>query len=250
MKLHKQPTLADTICDLRTRKIKRTFFSQINTLIDWDAIEKLIDTDYSKGKSAVGKPSYSGLLLFKMCLLQSWYGLSDYEVEDRLNDSLSFSYFCGMHIDQVAPDHSTLSRFRSSLTKTKTFEKLFGSINAQLEAHNIIVKTGIIVDASVIDSPLRPKGKTNHKVTEDRTEEEVTVTKEYDRSVDKEGTWLKKRGKYHFGFKKHQVTDNEGLVLSVLTTTASNNEIANLEEVLETVNLSLPKDIPLKADKG
>jgi IS5 family transposase len=52
-----------------------------------------------------------------MCLLQSWYGLSDYEVEDRINDSLSFSYFCGMTIDQAAPDHSTLSRFRTALTK-------------------------------------------------------------------------------------------------------------------------------------
>jgi len=159
MKLQKQPTIADTICDLRSRKIKRTFFSQINTLIDWDNIEKLIDADYSRGKSAVGKPSYSGLLLFKMCLLQSWYGLSDYEVEDRLNDSISFSYFCGMNIDEVAPDHSTLSRFRTALTKTKTFEKLFSIINAQLEAHNIIVKKGIIVDASVIDTPLRPKRK-------------------------------------------------------------------------------------------
>ena len=250
MKLQKQPTLADTICDLRSRKIKRTFFTQINELIDWDNIEKLIDADYSKGKSAVGKPSYSGLLLFRMCLLQSWYGLSDYEVEDRLNDSISFSYFCGMNIDEIAPDHSTLSRFRTALTKTKTFEKLFSIINAQLEAHNIIVKKGIIVDASVIDTPLRPKGKTNHKVTQDRSEEEIAVKKEYAQSVDKEGTWLKKRGKYHFGFKKHHVTDNEGLVIGVLTTTASKNEIANLEEVLETVNIDLPRDIPLKADKG
>jgi IS5 family transposase len=250
MKSQKQPTLADTICDLRARKIKTTFFTQINELIDWNRIEKLIDADYSKGKSVVGKPSYSGLLLFKMCLLQSWYGLSDYEVEDRLNDSISFSYFCGMHIDEVAPDHSTLSRFRSALTKTKTFERLFSAINAQLEAHQIIVKKGIIVDASVIETPLRPKGKTNHEVTEDRSEEEIAVKKQYAESVDKDGTWLKKRGKYHFGFKKHHVTDNEGLVLGVLTTTASKNEVANLEEVLETVNVSLPKDIPLKADKG
>ena len=250
MKLQKQPTLADTICDLRSRKIKRTFFTQINELIDWDSIEELIDIDYSRGKSAVGKPSYSGLLLFKMCLLQSWYGLSDYEVEDRLNDSISFSYFCGMNIDEVAPDHSTLSRFRTALTKTKTFEKLFSLINAQLESHNIIVKKGILVDASVIDTPLRPKGKTNHKVTEDRTEEEVRVKKQYADSVDTDGTWLKKRGKYHFGFKKHHVTDNEGLVIGVLTTTASKNEIANLEDVLETVTIDLPKGIPLKADKG
>ena len=250
MKIQKQPTLADSICDLRARKIKKTFFTQINTLIDWDTISILINNDYLKGKSATGKPSYDGTLLFKMCLLQSWYGLSDYEVEDRINDSLSFSYFCGMTIEQVAPDHSTLSRFRTALTKTQTFEKLFTSINKQLEAHNIIVKTGLIIDASVIDTPLRPKGKTNFKVTEDRCADQVEVHKEYPNSVDKEGTWLKKRGKYHFGFKKHHVTDNEGLVLGVLTTTASKNEIANLEEVLETVNVALPKGIPLKADKG
>ena len=250
MKIQKQPTLADSICYLRARKIKKTFFTQINTLIDWDTISILINNDYLKGKSATGKPCYDGTLLFKMCLLQSWYGLSDYEVEDRINDSLSFSYFCGMTIEQVAPDHSTLSRFRTALTKTQTFEKLFTSINKQLEAHNIIVKTGLIIDASVIDTPLRPKGKTNFKVTEDRCADQVEVHKEYPDSVDKEGTWLKKRGKYYFGFKKHHVTDNEGLVLGVLTTTASKKEIANLEEVLETVNVVLPKNIPLKADKG
>ncbi|MEI6866801.1 transposase, partial [Flavicella sp.] len=89
MKLQITPAFSDSICDLRTRKIKATFFSQINILIDWDRISKITDKDYSRGKSAVGKPSYDGLFLFKMCLLQSWYGLSDYEVEDRLNDSLS-----------------------------------------------------------------------------------------------------------------------------------------------------------------
>lgn len=250
MKIQKQPTLADSICDLRKRKIKTKFFEQINKLIDWSLISEIIDMDYKKGKSVVGTPSYDGLLLFKMCLLQSWYGLSDYEVEDRINDSLSFSYFCGLTIEQVSPDHSTLSRFRTALTKTKTFELLFSSVNEQLERHNIIVKTGIIVDASVVDTPLRPKGKTNYKVTEDRSDEEVKVEKKYAASVDKDGTWLKKRGKYHYGFKKHYVTDDEGLVLGVLTTTASKNEISNLEEVLDTVNVKLPKGTPLKADKG
>ena len=93
------PTLADSICDLRTRKIKKQFFTQINTLLDLDSLISIIDTYYQKGESATGKPSYDGLLLFRMCLLQTWYGLSDYEVEDRVNDSISFSYFCGLHID-------------------------------------------------------------------------------------------------------------------------------------------------------
>lgn len=245
MKAHNSPTLADSICDLRTRKIKKTFFTQIDSLLDWDNISKVIDKHYKKGKSAVGCPSYDGLLLFKMCLLQTWYGLSDYEVEDRVNDSISFSYFCGLNIDQVAPDHSTLSRFRTAMTKASAFETLFKEINAQLEAHQIIIKKGVLVDASVIDTPLKPKGKTNFNVTKDREDEkEVKVEKDYSDSVDKEASWLKKAGKYRFGYKKHYVTDEEGLVLGVLTTKASTNEISNLEEVLDTADL--PENIPLK----
>lgn len=245
----KEPTFADSICNIRARKIKGTFFNQMDVLLDWSRIDSLINNDYTKGKSATGRSSYSGVLLFKMCLLQTWYGLSDYEVEDRINDSISFSYFCGLTIEQPAPDHSTLSRFRSLLTKTGTFELLFKEINSQLEAHNIIVKTGAIIDASVIDTPLKPKGKTTHKVTEDRgSESEAEVKKEYANSVDKDASWLKKRGKYHFGYKKHHVTDDEGLVLCLLTTKASTNEITNLDEVLASADL--PEDIPLKADKG
>lgn len=168
MKHQSHPTLADSICDLRVRKVKKEFFHQINILLDWDSISKVIDTYYKKGKSATGKPSYDGLLLFKMCLLQTWYGLSDYEVEERVNDSISFGYFCGLHMDEVAPDHSTLSRFRTAMTKANAFEKLFHEINTQLEAHQIIVKKGVLVDASVVNTPLKPKGKIPHEVTEDR----------------------------------------------------------------------------------
>lgn len=247
MKRSNQPTFADSICDSRVRKIKSVFFRQINDLLDWDAISVEINKHYVKRASAVGAPAYDGLLLFKMCLLQTWYGLSDYEVEDRVNDSLSFSYFCGLTIEQAAPDHSTVSRFRKALTEAKAYDPLFKLINGQLEQHQIIVKTGVIVDASVIDTPLRPKGKTKLEITHDGADE-VVVQKEYPSSVDQDASWLKKRGKYHYGFKKHYVVDPEGLVVGVLTTKASTNEIANLEEVLDTADL--PEDIWLQADKG
>lgn len=249
MKHQSHPTLADSICDIRVRRVKKEFFHQINTLLDWDRISKVIDTYYKKGKSATGKPSYDGLLLFKMCLLQTWYGLSDYEVEERVNDSISFSYFCGLHIDEVAPDHSTLSRFRTVMTKAKAFEKLLQEVNRQLEAQQIIVKQGVLVDASVVNTPLKPKGKIPYEVTQDREDpKEVEVTQELPASVDKEASWLKKGKKYYYGYKKHYLTDEEGLVLGVVTTTASANEISHLEEVLESCDL--PKKIPLKADKG
>jgi IS5 family transposase len=126
---------------------------------------------------------------------------------------------------------------------------LFKEINTQLESHQIIIKKGLIIDASVIDTLLRPKGKIIHQVTQDRSDEEISAKKEYALGVDKDRIWLKKKGIYHFGYKKHNVEDNEGIVLSVLTTSASKNEIVNLEDVLNTINVELPKDIPLKAYK-
>ena len=100
-----------------------------------------------------------------------------------------------------------------------------------------------------MDTPLKPKGKTKHKVTENGVDEkEVSVKKDYGNSVDKDAAWLKKGGKFRYGYKKHHVTDEEGLVLGVVTTKASTNEIANLEEVLDAANL--PERIAVKADKG
>jgi IS5 family transposase len=78
------------------RKIKQEFFNQVNLIVDWRPISDIINENYSKGTSKTGRPSYDGLILFKMSLLQTWYGLSDYEVEDRVNDSISFSRFVGI----------------------------------------------------------------------------------------------------------------------------------------------------------
>ena len=247
-------TLADSICDLRSKKIKKTFFTQINSLIDWDKLDGIISKYYTKGNSATGKPAYEGLLLFKVCLLQTWYGLSDYEVEDRINDSISFSYFCGMSIDQVSPDHSTISRFRTLMTKKGAYEELFRSINTQLESNGIIVKTGALIDASIIDTPLKPKGSSKYDVLDQDKQEDATVEaseevkKNIPPSVDTQGAWVKKAGRLRYGYKKHHLTDEDGLIMGVVTTPANVNEITNLEDVLDTTEL--PKGIAIKADKG
>lgn len=86
----------------------------------------------------------------------------------------------------MAPPHSILSWFRSILTKAVVYEPLFKEINRQLKSHQISIRTGGIVDASVIDTSLKRKGKTTHKVTEGREDiEEVGLMKEYAKSLDK-----------------------------------------------------------------
>ena len=155
-------SFADLAAD--KRKVKEVFFNQINSIIDWEKIDKLIKRHYNKGVSAVGRPSYSGLLLFKITLLQTWYNLSDYEVEDQVNDRISFSKFLGLSLEDNCPDHSVISRFRTEMTKRKVYDKLLEEINKQLVKHGILVKQGILLDASVVDTLRKPKGKTEYEV--------------------------------------------------------------------------------------
>jgi IS5 family transposase len=245
------------------RKLKNVFFSQINKALDWSALDKVIRKHYDKGFSVDGRPSYSGLVLFKMCLLQYWYNLSDYEVEAQCNDSISFSNFIGIVLEDQVPDHSVISRFRSELTSKGAWEVLFNEVNNQLEGHHIIVKSGLIVDASVTNTPLKPKGKKVHPVTEDRQEDtivpaeaekskdketEVVSVNKQDVKYDTEAAWLKKAGKLHYGYKKHVGTDNEGMVLAIITTAANESDIVHLLDVAEKAQL--PAQSPVTADKG
>lgn len=252
--------MADALVTQRQRKIKNQFFSQVDLLIDWKPVTKLINKYYKKKLSVAGRPAYSGLLLFKICLLQTWYGLSDYEVEDRINDSLSFSKFLGLSVEEYSPDHSTISRFRSLMSKHNVYEKLLVEINNQLEKHSILVKSGVLVDASVVPTERRPRRKPGYEIVEDRAEteqseanqakesEEKRIQKVNTPSVDTEGAWLKKGNKFFYGFKKHVISDENGLVLGLTTTAANVNEISNFEDVLDTVNLEAGTKV--YADKG
>jgi len=244
----------------RTRKNK--FLRQINVIVDWQPIEKEINNIYRKGYSADGRPSYSGLLLFKMLLLQTWYNLSDPGVEDMVNDNLSAMMFCGLMLEDNVPDHSTISRFRTDLTHKKAFDRLLNKINKQLESKGIMVKEGAaMVDASLTDTPCCPKGKTTYEIAQDRQEDDrnqehkkeeeasMKLVKKQQPGVDAEGRWVKKNGKLHYGYKKHISVDEEGLVLAVHTTTANEHDSKGLKEIVrKTPKKKMKKGV--FADKG
>ena len=139
------PSFADLF--LGQRKVKQTFFSQINTIIDWAPIRAIIEVAYTKGYKSTGRPSYDSLVLFKIELLRTWYGLSDGEVEDQVNDRLSFSRFAGLGMEDIVPDSTTVCRFRNILVEADLYDTLLEEFNRQLEAKGIIVKRGAIIDA-------------------------------------------------------------------------------------------------------
>ena len=90
----------------------------LNASIDWSRIEAILINNYTAGASIEGAKAYPPLLLFKCLLLQKWFRInSDPELENQINDRLSFKKFLNLSFSKPSPDHSTFSRFRKRLSK-------------------------------------------------------------------------------------------------------------------------------------
>ncbi|XOD66778.1 MAG: transposase [Flavobacteriales bacterium Tduv] len=96
--------------------------------------------------------------LFKIIFLSHWYDLSDVGTEELVKESLRCMRFCGFRLEDKIPDHTTLCKFRNEIVVKKTYEILLKKINKELERHQAIVKTGVIVDARITVRPFAPKG--------------------------------------------------------------------------------------------
>lgn len=84
---NEEVSFADVMLEKRYRRTQNVFLNQVDRLIDWHPIRTLINKKYTKRQNAAGAPAYDVILLFKMLLLQTWYGLSDCALEERVNDS-------------------------------------------------------------------------------------------------------------------------------------------------------------------
>ena len=103
-------------CMEHNRSLKR--LEKINSVIDWSQVEEILLSHYTIGTSREGADAYSPLMLLKGLLLQKWYRIdSDPELENQINDRISFKEFLGLSFDQHSPDHSTFFRFRGRLSK-------------------------------------------------------------------------------------------------------------------------------------
>lgn len=186
-------------------------------IVDWKPFEVRLSPIYS---SPNGRPSHPVLMLFKCLLLQAWYNLSDYTLEEALDDRLSFRRFVGLSVSEKAPDHSVFSRFRDQLIKRKIQEILFHELGRQLENRGLIVKKGTLVDATVIEAaPKKPNQNTDGTAGKSR--------------VDPDADWTKKGGKYLFGYKAHMGVDQDSeLIRRIAMTPAHVHDGEMLEQVV------------------
>jgi IS5 family transposase len=174
---------------------------RIAGLIDWTRIGELV-ARVRPGET--GRPPYEPLAMFKALLLQQWYGLSDPGLEEALLDRVSFRRFCGLALDAATPDETTLCQFRNALRQAGLGEALFQEILRQLEAAGFVLKTGTLIDATLVQSSGRtPASGSTPRETESRS------------AHDPDANWTR-RGtgrRLFFGYKAHIAVDQgSGLI--------------------------------------
>ena len=118
-------------------------------LIDWHPIAALLEPIHA---SAKGEAAWPPLAMFKALLLSVWYDLSDVKLAEALDDRASFRRFCGFSGTEPVPERTAFVRFRKALVAAGLDRALFEAVTRQLKAKAVRVKTGTIVDATIIAS--------------------------------------------------------------------------------------------------
>ena len=123
--------------------------TELAGLVDWVPIEQALADIHSAAK---GEPAWPPLALFKAMLIAVWYDLSDVKLAEALDDRSSFRRFCGFASQEPTPERSAFVRLRKELVTRGLDKGLFDEVTRQLKAKAVRVKTGTLVDATVIAS--------------------------------------------------------------------------------------------------
>jgi transposase, IS5 family len=202
---------------------------KLDKSIEWSRIEAILLSHYTVGTSGEGADAYPPMLLFKCMLLQKWFRInSDPELENQINDRLSFKKFLGLSFAKPSPDHSTFSRFRSRLSKN-AMDQINSEILRQFECKGLTINEGIAVDARLVKSASRPVSnkklkelKEKNKSPEGKLDKNANSLKF---SRDLESNWTAIDDDPHYGLKEHASVDvNNGFILATIMTPASYHE--------------------------
>lgn len=162
-------------------------------MLDWTEMADLLSGIHANAK---GEAAWPPLAMFRALLLAVWYDLSDVKLADALDDRASFRRFCGFSGTEATPERTAFVRFRKALIAQGLDRFLFEKVTAQLKAKAITVKTGTLVDATIIASSSES---------------------------DDDARWVKHKGKRAVhGFKAHVGADADTAIVEEIAVTPAN----------------------------
>ena len=205
----KQTDLGLDLSIRRTRK--QVLLGEMEQVMPWGELLALIAPYAPVAKT--GRPPFDLAMMLRIHCLQQWFGLSDLGAEEALFETGFLRDFAGISGTQRMPDRVSILRFRHLLEEHELSPKILQVINAKLAAHGLLLKTGTVVDATLIAAPSSTKNKTGER--------------------DPEMHQTKKGNQWHFGMKAHIGVDaDSGLVHTVIGTAANVNDVTQAHALL------------------
>ena len=178
--------------------------------------------------------------MFKALLLQSWYNLSDPQLEKQLARDSLFRRFAELDLSESVPDHSTFWRFRQTLEKEGLMSQLLSEVNQQLCDQGLYIQSGevSIVDASVIKAKQNRPNKCKHGSSTQDSEADWNV---------KKGSDGKRKSTY--GFKAHLNVDEDGLIKSTDYSSGSSHDSNHFTDLLGGEESAVYADSAYQSEK-
>jgi IS5 family transposase len=195
----KQADLGLNLSTKRTRK--REFLEQMDRVVPWAALVELVAPYAPDGRR--GRPPFPVEVMLRIHFMQQWFTLSDPAMEESLHDVPLFREFAGLdNWDTRLPDETTILRFRRLLERHKLTEQILAVVNELLRERGLLLRTGTVVDATLIAAPSSTKNSTGER--------------------DPEMHQSKKGNVWHFGMKAHIGVDAESGLVHTVRGTAGN----------------------------
>ena len=205
----KQTDLGLSLTIKRTRK--REFIDEMNRVVPWADLVALVAPFAPEGRR--GRPPFAVETMLRIHFMQQWFGLSDPAMEEALHDVPMYREFASLGWTTRLPDESTILRFRHLLEEHKLAAQMLAVINDMLATKGLMLRTGTVVDATLISAPSSTKNASGER--------------------DPEMHQTKKGNQWYFGMKAHIGADAEsGLVHTVRGTAANVNDVVEANSLL------------------
>jgi len=210
--MEKQQTFASAAWSRKGKVTRRErFLAEMDAVMPWSRLIELIEPHYpDTGK---GRPPHELERMLRIYFLQQWFNLSDPQAEDAIYDSESMRRFARVELgDDKIPDESTILRFRHLLERHRLTEAIFEAVKDLLAEKRLMLRSGTIVDATIIAAPSSTKNATGTR--------------------DPEMKQTRKGKNWRFGMKLHIGTDRRGIVHSLVATHAAASDLQELPHLL------------------
>jgi len=197
---------------------KDHFLRKLAAAVDFNFVNELCQDAYPNFGKAGNRP-YEPAMLFKILLLAFLYNVSLRDMEEQINDRLSFKWFLGLAATDSAPDHSTISVFRDRL-KEDIFQEIFNQIVKQADEKGLIHDRLKIIDSTDIAANVDLARLVKEHRDGDKSDGNTFID---DNSPDQDARFGRKSDqKQIYGFKQHTAIDADSGIIEAMKITPAN----------------------------